>query len=123
MSSIVRNFSVGIALFAITSSLGLAQDRPIMGASCTNPVVPIIPDNAGQDLDTLLDAQDTVQSYIADSNAFIDCVDAVMERRGSAIGQTASDEWTALMNANVDSQEAIAATFNEQVQIYQAGEN
>ena len=123
MSSIIRKISVGIALFAMTSSLGLAQDRPIAGANCTNPAVPTIPDNAGQDIDTLLDSQDAVQSYMAASNEFIDCVDRIMERRAGAISQETSDEWTALINANIDAQEAIAAAFNEQVQIYQASEN
>ncbi len=123
MNSIVRKFSVGIAILAMTSSLSLAQDRPIAGANCTNPAVPTIPDNAGQDLDTLLDAQDAVQGYISDSDAFIACVERIMKRREGSIGQSLSDDWTALMNANVDGQEAIAAAFNEQVQIYQASEN
>ena len=123
MSSIVRKISFGIALFVMTTSLGLAQDRPITGANCTNPAVPVIPSNAGQDLDSLLDAQDAVQAYMADSNAFIACVDTVMERRSGSIAQATSDEWTALINANIDAQEAVAGAFNEQVQIYQASEN
>jgi hypothetical protein len=120
MSSIVKKFSLGLALFAITSSIGLAQDRPIGGANCTNPAVPTIPGNAGQDLDSLLDAQDAVQAYIADSNEFIDCVDRIMERRADTAGQSNLSAWTELINANIDAQEAIAAAFNDQVQIYQA---
>lgn len=122
MSSIVRKLSVGIALFAMTSTLGLAQDNQIAG--CTNPAVPTIPGNAGQDIETLLDAQDAVQAYMADSNAFIDCMDNVMDRRASrGLNQETSDQWTAAINANIDAQESIAAAFNEQVQIYQASEN
>jgi hypothetical protein len=123
MNSVIRKISVGIALLAMTSSLSFAQDRPIAGANCTNPAVPTIPGNAGQDIDVLLDAQDAVQSFMADSNAFIDCVDRVMERREGAIGQELADEWTALINANIDAQESIAAAFNEQVQIYQSSGN
>jgi len=123
MNSIVSKFSVGIAILAMTSSLSLAQDRLIGGANCTNPAVPTIPDNAGQDLDTLLDAQDVVQAYIADSNAFITCVERVLKRREGSVGQSIADEWTDLMNGNVDGQESIAAAFNAQVQIYQASEN
>lgn len=123
MSSFIRKFSLGVALLAITTSIGFAQDRPIGGANCTNPAIPTIPDNAGQDLDTLLDAQDAVQAYMADSNEFIDCVDRIMERRADSAGQANMDDWTALINSNIDAQEAIAAAFNDQVQIYQAGNN
>lgn len=121
MSSIVNKLSVGIALFAMTSSLGLAQDNQIAG--CTNPAVPIIPGNAGQDIETLLDAQDAVQAYMADSNAFIDCMDNVMERRSSrGLNQETSDQWTDAINVNIDAQESIAAAFNEQAQIYQSNQ-
>ncbi len=123
MSSFIRKFSLGVALLAMTSTIGLAQDRPIGGANCTNPAVPAIPDNAGQDLDRLLDAQDAVQAFMADSNEFIDCVNTVIERRSNAAGADAINEWTDLINANVDAQEAVAAAFNVQVQIYQASDN
>ncbi|MBN4053897.1 hypothetical protein JYT97_03320 [Haliea sp. AH-315-K21] len=124
MSSIVRKFSIGIALFAMTSSLGLAQDRQIAGTNCTNPVVPSIPGDAGQDVETLLDAQDAVQAFMADSNAFIDCLENVMDRRSRrGLNQETSDLWTASINGNIDAQETIAAAFNEQVQIYQASED
>ena len=123
MSSFIRKFSLGIALFAITSSMGLAQDRPIGGSNCTNPAVPVIPDNAGQDLDRLLDAQDAVQAFMADSNEFIDCVNTVIERRSDTAGGSAINEWTDLINANVDAQESVAEAFNVQVQIYQASDD
>ncbi|MDC1436836.1 hypothetical protein N8303_06280 [Gammaproteobacteria bacterium] len=120
MSPIIKKFSLGLALFAITSSIGLAQDRPIGGANCTNPAVPIIPSDAGQDLDALLDAQDAVQAYMADSNTFIDCVNTIIERRADSAGASNINAWTDLINANVDAQESIGAAFNEQVQIYRA---
>ena len=124
MSPIIKKFSLGLALFAITSSIGLAQDRPIGGANCTNPAVPIIPSDAGQDLDALLDAQDAVQAYMADSNTFVDCMNNIIDRRtGRGLGLETSNEWTAFINANIDAQESIAEAFNEQVQIYQASEN
>ncbi len=123
MSSLIKKFSLGVVLLAMTSSIGFAQDRPIGGANCTNPAVPMIPDNAGQDLDMLLDAQDAVQAYMTDSNEFIDCVNTVIERRRDSAGADAINEWTALINANVDAQEVIAEAFNAQVQIYQASDN
>lgn len=123
MSSIVRKLSVGIVLFAMTSSLGLAQDNQVDGTNCSNPAVPTISGTAGQDIETLLDAQDAVQAYMADSNAFIDCMDSVIERRSSrGLNQETSDLWTSLINGTIDSQESVAAAFNEQVQIYQASE-
>ena len=124
MSSIVKKFSVGLALVAMTSSLVLAQDREIDGTNCTNPAVPSISGDAGQGIDTLLDAQDAVQAYIEDSNAFIDCMDNVMDRRSRrGLNQTSSDEMTAFINDNIDAQKLIAEAFNEQVQIYQASED
>ncbi len=72
----------------------------------------------------LLDTQDLVQAYMADSNAFIDCMDNMIERRtGRGLTQETSDLWTDLINSNIDSQEAVAAAFNEQIQIYQASDN
>ena len=124
MSSIVKKLSVGIALFAMTSSLSLAQDREIDGTNCTNPAVPSISGDAGQDHETLLDAQDAVQAYMADSNTFVDCMNNIIDRRtGRGLGLETSNEWTAFINANIDAQESIAEAFNEQVQIYQASEN
>lgn len=120
MTSIIRNIGFAAVLLAMTSSLSLAQDRPIAGANCENPAVPSIPGNAGQNIDMLLDAQDAVQNYMAASNDFIACVETVMARREGSVGQAAADEWTALINANVDAQEAVAAAFNAQVQIYQS---
>ena len=124
MSSIVKKLSVGIALFAMTTSLSLAQDRQIDGTGCTNPAVPSISGDAGQDIETLLDAQDAVQAYMTDSNTFVDCMNSVIDRRsGRGLAQDTSNEWTAFINATIDAQESIAEAYNEQVQIYQAGEN
>tara|TARA_R110000772_G_scaffold110050_6_gene213526 strand:- start:1568 stop:1939 length:372 start_codon:yes stop_codon:yes gene_type:complete len=120
MTSIIRNIGFAATLLAMTSSLALAQDRPIAGANCENPAVPSISSNAGNNIDMLLDAQDAVQSYMAASNDFITCVENVMSRRDGNIGQDLANQWTALINANVDAQEAVAAAFNAQVQIYQA---
>lgn len=122
MKSVFKSMGLGMALLTMTSSLGLAQDRPIAGANCENPVPPSITDAASQSMDMLLDAQDAVQAYIADSNEFIDCVDRVIDRRGGAASQETMNEWTALINANIDAQEAVATAFNEQVRAYNASQ-
>lgn len=122
MKSIFKSMGLGMALLTLTSSLGFAQDRPIAGANCENPVPPSITDAASQSMDMLLDAQDAVQAYIADSNEFIDCVDRVIDRRGGSASQETMDQWTALINANIDAQEAVATAFNEQVRAYNASQ-
>lgn len=120
MTSIIKNIGFGVVLLAMSSTFAMAQDRPIAGANCENPAVPAISSNAGSNIDLLLDAQDAVQAYMAASNDFITCVENIMSRRSGNIGQGTSDEWTGLINANVDAQEAVAAAFNAQVQIYQS---
>lgn len=123
MKVFIRNFGLGTLLLAMTSSLAMAQDRPIDGADCVNPAVPTISANASENMDNLLDAQDAVQGYIADSNAFIECVDGVIERRmDRGLSQESIDAWTALINANVDAQQALASAFNEQVAAFRANE-
>ncbi len=118
MKAIGKSFGLGMALYIMTSSLGYAQDRPIGGADCENPVPPSITDSASQSMDNLLDAQDAVQAYIAASNEFIDCVDRVIDRRSGQASPDNINAWTDLINANIDAQEAIATAFNAQVRAY-----
>ncbi|MAM71451.1 MAG: hypothetical protein CMP91_09945 [Gammaproteobacteria bacterium] len=118
MKSTFKSFGLGFALFAMTSSLGFAQDRPIAGANCENPVPPSITNSSSQNMDMLLDAQDAVQGFIEASNNFIACVDRVIDRRSESASQEQLDAWTALINDNVEAQETVAAAFNEQVRMF-----
>jgi len=89
--------------------------------NCDRPAMPSIPNNASESLDSMLDAQDDVQEFMAASTAYVSCMDGAIERADPR-QETSMAELVRMRNGNIDDQEAIAEAFNVQLRAYQASQ-
>ncbi len=87
-------------------------------AECVRPEAPVIPDGSTADLATMVEGQKAVKAYVADSEAYLDC----LNKEGEASMETESDEEKMARieehNSSVDSMEAVANEFNEEIREY-----
>lgn len=86
--------------------------------ACDNPTMVIVPDGATATMDELLEAQAEVREYMSAMEEYLACLNGELE----AAGEDAPDQFRALMvnrhNQAVGEMEAIAASFNEQINAY-----
>ena len=86
--------------------------------ACDYPALITIPDGQSSTMEELITAQGGVRTYITGMEAYLACVNEELD----AAGDDAPAEYKAIMfsrhNAAVAEMEAIAASFNEQVQAY-----
>jgi len=86
--------------------------------ACDYPPLITVPDGQSSTMEELITAQTAVRTYITGMEAYLECVNAELD----AAGDDAPAEYKAIMfsrhNAAVAEMEAIAASFNEQVQAY-----
>jgi hypothetical protein len=89
-------------------------------AECERPGAPSLPDGAVSDLATMVEGQKAVKSYVAGTEAYLECLAA----EGEAAGEEATPEEQAARvdahNAAVDEMEAVAGQFNEEIAEYKA---
>ena len=89
-------------------------------AECVHPVAPVLPDGEVADLATMVEGQKAVKTYVAEAEAYLECLTA----EGEAAGEEVSEEERASRmnehNAAVDEMEAVANTFNEELREYKA---
>ena len=87
-------------------------------AECIIPETVSVPDGATATEEEMLAGQKRVKQYIANVDAYLDCIDA----EATAVGDEQTDEQRATYNqmydASVDAEESIAAQFNAEVQAY-----
>lgn len=102
------------ALFLLSASA--------FGQDCDRPERPTIPSNANTDLELMLDAQDDVQAFMGASNDYITCMDRLIEQVDADEEQMRMADLVAQRNGSIDDQEAVAAAFNEQLELYQASQ-
>jgi phage tail tape-measure protein len=71
----------------------------------------------------MIAGQKRVKQYMANMQAYLDCIDA----ESAAIGEEQTDEQRAehvqMYNAGVDAMESLAAQFNAEVKAYKASNN
>jgi hypothetical protein len=86
--------------------------------ACDYPALITVPDGQSSTMEELITAQTAVRTYITGMEAYLECVNGEL----AAAGDDAPAEYKAIMfsrhNAAVAEMEAIAASFNEQVQAY-----
>ena len=92
-------------------------------AECAIPEVVTVPDGRTATEEEMLAGQKQVKQYMANMQAYLDCIDA----EASAIGEEQTDEQRAthlqMYNAGVDALESLAAQFNAEVKAYKANHN
>jgi hypothetical protein len=86
--------------------------------ACEYPALITVPDGQTSTMEDLIIAQAAVREYMAGMEAYLACVNEEM----NAAGDDAPVEYKSIMfsrhNAAVAEMEAIASSFNEQVQTY-----
>jgi hypothetical protein len=88
-------------------------------AECAIPEVVTVPDGETAAEDEMIAGQKRVKQYMANMQAYLDCIDA----ESAAIGEEQTDEQRAMYNAGVDAMESLAAQFNAEVKAYKASNN
>ncbi len=102
----------------VAASLLLGSSMVV--AECTRPDVPTIPKGSEADLAAMVEGQKAVKTYVAASEAYLDC----LNKEGAEMANTDTDEQKQARidehNSSVDSMEAIAASFNDEIREYKA---
>ena len=83
--------------------------------ACDYPALVTVPDGSRSTLEQMVAAQESVKTYMAGMDAYLNCVSAELE----AAGNDAPEEFKSIMvsrhNAAVTEMEAVATSFNEQI--------
>jgi len=86
--------------------------------ACDYPALITVPDGQTSTMEELITAQSAVKDYMAGMEAYLECANEEL----SAAGDDAPAEYKSIMfsryNAAVAEMEAVASSFNEQVQAY-----
>jgi hypothetical protein len=97
----------------LTTGSALAQSQ------CERPAAVDIPDGSAATLDQMLEAQSGVRDYLAAMEAYLDCMDDVIESATEDTAPETRNTWVTNYNAAVDEMEATATRFNEERVAYQ----
>ena len=98
-------------------SLILLMSSSLVAAECTRPEAPELPDGETSDLAAMVEGQKSVKSYVASTEAYLDCLTA----EGDAAVDEAREVSMARIdehNKAVDDMDAIATEFNEEIREY-----
>ena len=89
-------------------------------AECSRPAAPELPDGATSDLETMVEGQKSVKTYVADTEAYLSCITA--ESEAAAETETPEQQMARVEHHNevVDEMEALAGKFNEEIREYKA---
>ncbi len=89
-----------------------------IGYSCDYPPLVIIPDGLTASMEQMLIAQDQIKNYMVDMDIYLHCLNEEI----TTTGDQATIEYRSIMysryNAAVAEMEAVASTFNEQVDLH-----
>jgi hypothetical protein len=119
----MNRFSIASCGFALAFSLQTA-------VACDYPQRIQVPNGASATKEEMLSAQKTVKTYVADMEAYLDCIleeekaaRAAIEDLTPEVEQQREDMLTNKYNAAVDEMETVAARFNTEVQAYKSRDN
>ena len=102
--------SLFATLLLLTSSL--------VSAECTQPALPEIPDGLEVDLATMVEGQQAVKTFMAESDTYLDCLYTAAE----AAAETDTKEQVEARNQKhdswVDEMELVAEEFNLELRSY-----
>jgi hypothetical protein len=113
----IKNTGPIMKLFA---SLILLLTSQIALAECSRPPAPDLPDGSSSDLDAMVQGQQAVKAYVAETEAFLECLTA--EGEAAAEVETPEEQLARIERHNeaVDEMEAVAGRFNEEIAEYKA---
>jgi hypothetical protein len=87
-------------------------------ADCPYPQRVTVPDGATATTEQLVDAQSLIKKYMAEMEAYLECLDREEAERGRDPTADEVQMHNQRHNAAVDEMENVAADFNEQVRAY-----
>lgn len=89
-------------------------------AECSRPAAPELPDGATSDLETMVEGQKAVKTYVTDTEAYLGCITA--ESEAAAETETPEQQLERVEHHNevVDEMEALASRFNEEIREFKA---
>jgi cyclophilin family peptidyl-prolyl cis-trans isomerase len=87
---------------------------------CSSPEAPEVPDGSVADREAMLLAQAAVQSYMRDTDTYLECLDELIEGRDTSEPMAAAA--TSAYNQMVDAAQALGDRFNAQVRAFRARE-
>lgn len=118
----MSNRSLQILVAALTLPIA-----PAALAECEYPARIEIPDGQTSDKETMLRSQQDVKTYVADMEAYLDCIVAEEKSARSEMDDLApedeqqrEDMLNKKYNAAVTEMETVAARFNAEVQAYRS---
>lgn len=111
----MNRFSLHVlASFAMfVSGAALAQSQ------CDRPNNVAIPDGASATLDQMLEAQNGVRDYLSAMEAYLDCVNEVIDSADDETAPETVNGWINTYNEGVGEMESTATRFNEERVAYQ----
>jgi len=101
---------------AAEDSVGAAQRLAELAADCTFPTEPTIPDANAATMEAMIEAQGAVQAYVEASTELLECLEEIADDDDLADEDRALA--TAAYNNEVTSQEALAARWNTQRELF-----
>ena len=104
----------------LIASLILIFATQLAYAACDRPTAPDLPDGASSDLETMVEGQKAVKTYVAATEEYLACLTA--EGEAAAEAETPEEQVARIErhNAAVDEMEAVAGQFNEEIREYKA---
>ncbi|MBK7521587.1 MAG: hypothetical protein IPI75_15910 [Gammaproteobacteria bacterium] len=93
---------------------------PIAFAECSKEAAPAIPDGASATEQEMIAGQQAVKSYIASSNASLECLDAEGVAAGADELPEFKDARLSIYNAAVDEMTGVGDQFNAAVKAFKA---
>ena len=101
-------------------SLAMILTANLAVAECSRPTAPTLPDGATSDLETMVEGQKAVKAFVADIEAYLDC----LNKEGEAVAEEEAPEQQLARiqehNSAVDDMEKVAADFNTEIREYKA---
>ena len=114
-------------LTRVIASVAACLMAPLALGACDYPAKVDVPNGGTATKDEMLQGQRNVKQYVADMEAYLDCI--VAEEKAALLEiddispddeQQRSDMLNKKYNAAVDEMERVAAAFNSEVQAYRA---
>jgi hypothetical protein len=84
-------------------------------AECTKESAPALPDGASADESQMISAQGAVKSYMAATNAYLECVDSSLKKAST---KTEKVKLHVAYNDTVDEMNELASKFNKTLRAY-----